>query len=108
MTGKKAVIILDPMAEEISELTFEELCSASQASPEFILELIAYGTIEPQGNSPMVWRFHAEHLRVIRMAIHLHHDLEINQAGIALAMDLIAEIDALRARLEMLEKYVSR
>jgi chaperone modulatory protein CbpM len=36
--------------------------------------------------------------------LRLQHDLEINLAGAALAMDLMDQIDQLKAQVELLEK----
>jgi chaperone modulatory protein CbpM len=94
-------------AEEIVELTFEELCSACQVPADFVIELISYGTIEPRGNSPQAWRFEARQIHVIRTAIRLHEDLDVNHAGIALAMDLFKQVEELREQLDLLEKYFS-
>jgi chaperone modulatory protein CbpM len=50
------------------------------------------------GESPQDWRFRGECLRRARLAWRLSHDLEINPPGVALALDLLDEISALRAR----------
>jgi chaperone modulatory protein CbpM len=48
------------------------------------------------------WRFRGSALRRTRLALSFARDLEVNPPGIALALDLIDEIDALRARLHRL------
>ncbi|MDT3678258.1 MAG: chaperone modulator CbpM [Burkholderiaceae bacterium] len=45
------------------------------------------------------WRFSGSALRRARLATSLSRDLEVNPPGVALALDLIDEIDALRAML---------
>ncbi len=100
---KKSIVISDIKIEDSPELTFEELCAAVHVSPDLMQELIEYGILEPQGSSPN-WRFQAIHLRRARTAIRLQDDLEINLAGIALALDLMDEIEEMRAKIEMLEK----
>ena len=100
--------ILHVTVEEIAELSFDEVCAACQVSPDFVMELIAYGTIEPEGFSTETWRFDATHIHTIRTAMHLHHDLEVNHAGIALAIDLINQIEELRTGLDLLKRYFSQ
>ncbi len=90
---------------ELPEFTLEELSLACHTSPEFIRELIEYGTIEPEGFSPTTWRFEAMDIQITRKALRLHRDLEINSAGIALAMDLMQQMEQLRHRLTILEKH---
>ncbi len=99
--------VMQIMAEEINELTFDELCSVCQVPPDFVVELISYGTIEPHGTTKQTWRFEAQQIHVIRTAIRLHQDLDVNHAGIALAMDLFKQVDELREQVELLQKYFS-
>ena len=42
------------------------------------------------------WRFSGAALRRARLALRLERDLELNLAGVALALDLIEEIERLR------------
>ena len=47
-----------------------------------------------------VWHFRGDTLPRARRALRLQRDLEINLAGVALAMDLMDEIDRLRRELQ--------
>ena len=89
-------------ADEPAELTLAELSRASAVQTEFIVELVEEGVLTPAGPEPQVWRFTTTHLRRTRVVAHLHRDLGINLAGAALALELLEEIEALRARLEAL------
>jgi chaperone modulatory protein CbpM len=80
---KFAICIL----EEQTQLTLDDLCHACAVRAEQIIELVDLGVLEPLGREP--WQF-------------LHHDLDIDLAGAALALELMDEIDALRARLRVL------
>jgi chaperone modulatory protein CbpM len=86
------------IVEEDVEFTLVELCRASGASEEQLTLWIAEGAVEPQGTTPREWRFSGAALRRVRTARRLAQDLEINAPGIALALDLLDEINALRAR----------
>ncbi len=105
MAGKKRVVISNIQIEESPELTFEELCTACRVSAELIHAMIEEGALEPTGFTPEEWRFNAMQLRRTRVAAHLQQDLEINPPGIALALDLMEEMEELRTRIELLEKY---
>ncbi len=94
-----------PLSQTIMELDFNQVCSALHTTPDFIIELISYGTIEPRGNSAATWRFDTHQLKTIRTAIHLHHDLEVNHAGIALAVDLLEQLNDMQTELDILHKY---
>jgi chaperone modulatory protein CbpM len=87
------------IVEEQVELTLLELCRVSGASEIQIFEWIEQGAIEAkvvsENDGP---RFDGVSLRRARKACRLAKDLEINAAGIALALDLLDEIEALRAQ----------
>lgn len=90
--------------EEQHELSLADLCRACQLPAERVLKLVEEGVIEPrQGREPSRWRFHAVCVRRVRCAQRLEHDLGVNVAGAALAIELLEELNRLRARLRRLE-----
>jgi len=101
MTKNTLVVV---SIEEYPELTLEEICRACHVPADFIQDIVDFGIIEPRGTSVETWRFDAEHLRRVRTVVHLHHDLEVNLAGAALVLDLLDELQRMRARLEVFEK----
>lgn len=88
--------------EELTELTLADLCRACAVRTEFVVELVEEGVLAPAGREPEFWRFTHTHLRRARRASRLQRDLGLNLAGAALALELLEEIDALRARLQVL------
>ncbi len=102
MASKKDLTVVTLEADP--ELSLDELCETCQITTNFICELVEYGTLEPKGVSIEVWRFDTRHLQRIQRVLRLQHDLEINLAGAALAMDLMDQIEQLKAQVELLEK----
>lgn len=100
----KDILVLSMEAQ--SELSLEELCEVCHVTQAFIHELVEYGAIEPQGVSVELWRFTPSHMRRIQTVKRLQHDLDVNLPGAALAIDLMDQIDKMRAQLELLEKHV--
>jgi chaperone modulatory protein CbpM len=92
-------IVLD----ERYELTVTEICRACYVSQEWVTELVAEGVLEPVAGKPGEWRFPGTSLARARTAMHLQRDLGLNIAGVALALDMLDEIEALRARLRRFE-----
>ena len=86
--------------EDPLELTLEEVCRACAVQSEFIVELVEEGVLAPAEPEPERWRFTYTHMRHARVALHLQRDLGVNLAGAALALELLEEVEALRARLE--------
>ena len=84
--------------EDLSELTMEDLCRACAAQADIIIELVDVGVVVPLGQTPEAWRFTGLHLHHAKIALRLHRDLGVNFAGAALALQLMEEIDELRAQ----------
>lgn len=86
-------------------LTLGELCRACHLSAEHVLAMVEEGVIEPQapGLEPVHWRFQAVCIKRVYRASRLERDLGINAAGAALVIDLLEEIDQLKARVRRLE-----
>jgi chaperone modulatory protein CbpM len=95
LTNPISVQLLD----ESAALSLAELCRACSAPTEFIVEMVEEGVVSPQGSAPESWRFSGIHLERARIALRLQRDLGVNLAGAALALQLLEELQALRARL---------
>lgn len=87
---------------EEESLTIEQLCQASGAHTQWIISLVEESIIEPslfKQNETAEWRFSGTSLARVRTALRLERDLGVNLAGIALALDLMEELDNLRSQL---------
>lgn len=87
------------VVEEEVQLTLVELSRVCHVAEEQIRGWVGEGVLEPIGESPQQWRFAGASLRRTRLATRLARDLELNTPGVALALDLLDEIEALRAQL---------
>ena len=88
--------------EEASGFTLIELCQACGVDAEEVRVWVLEGVLEPVGQGPHDWCFAGSALRRARLATRLARDLEVNAAGVALALDLLDEIAELRSRLSQL------
>jgi chaperone modulatory protein CbpM len=91
------------LLDEQAELSLHELCHACSTSTEWVIELVDEGVLEPIGQDHSHWRFSGTSLLRARAAMRMHQDLQINLAGVALALDLMEEIEAMRERLRRFE-----
>jgi chaperone modulatory protein CbpM len=103
MTKNLIVVIADYSHQ--SPMTLEEICNICQIKAEFIHELIEFGVITPAGDTENEWLFNMNHLQRIKTAVRLRRDLEVNLAGVAVILDLLDEMEQLRARNEFFEKH---
>jgi chaperone modulatory protein CbpM len=88
------------VVEDEVQMSLTELCQASSAERELVLQLVEHGVIEPQGDVPQAWVFTGSSLRRTRTALRLLHDLELNLPGAALAVDLLDQIAQLQRELQ--------
>jgi len=102
-TDFQRVHITGLILEDQTELSLDDLCRACAAQVERIVELVDEGLLSPAGMAPDSWRFTGVHLHRARVALRLESDLGVNLAGAALALELLEELDTLRARLQRLE-----
>ena len=85
--------------EEQTSLTLAEISRACAVHAECIVELVEEGVLAPAGEEPHHWRFTGSQMRRATVALRLQRDLGVNIAGAALAIELLDELDHLRARL---------
>ena len=111
--GEKPAELSGTILDEQSALTLVEISSACAVQTEYIIELVEEGLITPvspetgqeinpqapwEALEPHSWRFTGVHMRLVRIACHLQSDLGVNLAGVALALQLLDEVESLRTR----------
>ncbi len=87
------------LLDEHAALTLDELCRACAAQAAFIMEMVEEGMLQPVGKAPTSWRFSGIHVEHARVALRLQRDLGVNLAGAALVLQLLEEVETLRAAL---------
>ena len=91
--------------EDITELTLDDLCRACAAHADIIIELVSEGVIDSvhlvPNQAPEHWRFTGLHLHRAKVALRLHRDLGVNFAGAALALELMDELQVLKAKMRV-------
>lgn len=84
--------------------SFSEVCGRCRLTGEDLQAMVEEGLLHPQGQGPAQWRFSTDELLRAKTALRLQHDLGLNLPGVALALDLLDELQSLRARVRLLEK----
>ncbi|HEU4853950.1 MAG TPA: chaperone modulator CbpM [Nitrosospira sp.] len=101
-----SVMIID----EQHALTLAEFSHACAVQTGYIIELVDEGLLTPETeeeHEPHLWRFASDQMRRARAALRLQNDLGINLAGVALALQLLDEIETLQQRLNALDALMS-
>ena len=100
MIRKERLPVLEGLVlEEDYSLTLRQICRICTVHTEHILELVEEGILEPTGTTVEHYRFRVDSLRRVQVSCRLQQDLGINLAGVALAFDLLEEIEQLRNKL---------
>jgi chaperone modulatory protein CbpM len=82
------------------ELTLQDLSRMCAVDESHIVEFVEEGVLTAIRVAPQ-WHFNGGAVRRARLAVRLQRDLELNLAGVALALDLIEELQQLRRELRM-------
>lgn len=102
----KLVIQEGTLLDNSKIYTLTEITQICVVDEKIMVEMVNYGILEPIGHEPKEWRFQGDAVLRIKKAMRLKEDLAINWPGIALALDLLAEIDELRGLLEIREEKI--
>lgn len=87
-------------------LNLEQFCLAVQSERKTIIKMVEFQLVQPVGESPEEWRFDSISLKRGRIAVSFYRDLEINMAGIALALDLLKKIESLEQDISLLQRML--
>lgn len=96
------------MSERVTHISFEQFCTLTELSGERVVEIVNLGIVEPPGQQPEEWRFDSDMLCLVRRAERLHRQLEINWPGVALAMDLLDQLERCREENRLLRSQLQR
>jgi chaperone modulatory protein CbpM len=100
MTSSENQALSGAIFEETSILTIQDLSRMCAVDERHIMELVHEGVLSVVEFDATEWRFTGAALRRTRLALRLERDLEINLAGVALALDLMEELEHLRRELK--------
>lgn len=92
----------------IVQMSIHEFCQCAELPQESLLEIVEHGIVEPSGPSPEQWLFDAAALAIARRALRLQRELQVEWAGVALALQLLDELEQLRAENTRLRRRLSR
>jgi chaperone modulatory protein CbpM len=87
--------------EEYAVLSVDDLSRLCAVDRAAIVELVEEGVLSVIEVAASEWRFPGAALRRARTAVRLQRDLEINLPGVALALELMEELERLRRELKI-------
>jgi chaperone modulatory protein CbpM len=102
MTDKDPAAPSAEIVDETSVYSLEDLCRACDVQVDWIVELTEHGVVEPAGGTRAQWRFSSISVVRVAKAKRLQRDLGLNAAGVALAFDLLSQIQNLNDQISAL------
>jgi len=96
------------MTTVVVELDMKQFCQASDMPAAYVIEIVEHGILDPQGHKPEEWLFDDHALITARRAARLQRELALEWQGVALALDLLDELDQVRAENRMLRQRLGR
>jgi chaperone modulatory protein CbpM len=99
MSAAKNHVLQGTLFDESAVLSLEDLSKMCAVDEQRIVQYVEEGVLNVVGVRTE-WHFSGAALRRARMAVRLERDLELNLAGVALALDLLEELERLRQQLK--------
>ncbi len=102
------VIYFAELQDDGSLFSLGEICERCGVPADIVVEMVEYGIVtpvtDPADNDR--WQFDTEALLRMSRAQRLRRDLELNPAGLALALELLDEVDALQRQVRTLQQQL--
>ena len=89
-------VLQGTLVDESTLISIDDLCRICAIERRHVVEFVEEGVLEVAKVDASEWRFGGGALRRARTAVRLQRDLELNLVGVALALDLMDEIERLR------------
>ncbi|RZI88614.1 MAG: chaperone modulatory protein CbpM, partial [Pseudomonas sp.] len=80
----------------IVQLDMRTLCQEVDITADWVIEIVEHGIVQPSGRTPEDWLFDDRAPVTLKRAVKLHQELELEWEGVALALELLEEVQHLR------------
>lgn len=92
----------------IVQLDMRTLCQEVDITADWVIEIVEHGIVQPSGRTPEDWLFDDRAPVTLKRAVKLHQELELEWEGVALALELLEEVQHLRSENTMLRQRLGR
>jgi chaperone modulatory protein CbpM len=97
MTEKPPSSVTSEIIDQANMCSLDDLCLSCNVDPDWVAALVEYGVIEPVGQARSAWQFTTLSILRVAKARRLERDFGLNLPGVALALDLLDQLDEMRA-----------
>jgi chaperone modulatory protein CbpM len=102
----KQQTVLSILLEDTTPISFTQVCHKYHISHELLIEMLEHGLFTPQQTPLNANQLKPRDIQRMESAFRLHRDLGINLPGVAVALELLDQMDDLRQELDILRKHV--
>ncbi|MBE0485493.1 chaperone modulator CbpM [Marinobacter sp.] len=108
MTDQDRILTVEVTDANGSTFTLREVCERGDCHAEFVIKLVNYGIIAPveEGPEARQWQFDVDALTRLQKALRLQRDLKLNLPGLAVSLDLLDEVQAMRRDIARLNQQL--
>ncbi|TDF85213.1 chaperone modulator CbpM [Pseudomonas sp. H9] len=92
----------------VVQLDMQTLCREADLPAAYVIEIVEHGIVEPSGRTPEEWLFDDRAAVLAKRAAKLQRELELEWEGVALALELLEEVQQLRSENLMLKQRLNR
>ena len=101
------------MSDTLFSISFDELCQLDGVESHLVIEIVEYGIVIPlnkniESTGYEHWLFDTTGVYLIKKALRLHHDLEIDWIVIAILLKLMQQKEALHKENEAYKRQLNR
>jgi|DEB0MinimDraft_3_1074331.scaffolds.fasta_scaffold358526_1 chaperone modulatory protein CbpM len=96
------------MSDKPVKLNLSDICLAVELPEQVLLELVSHDIIQPQGERPSEWRFDVTMVTVVKRAVRLHRDLDLDWTAVAVIEELLEQREQLLAENAALRRRLHR
>jgi len=102
------VIYIADLQGDAALFSLGEICERCGVQADIVIEMVEYGIVRPVTNPADNdrWQFDTDALLRMSRAQRLRRDLELDPAGLALALELLDEIDTLQRQVRTLQQQL--
>ena len=98
-------VVTGVILDEKTELTVSDLCRSCSVRREKIMALVEEGILTPIiGKQGDAYTFSGASVKRAHRALKLQRELELDLSGVAIALELLEEIERLRTALRLYEE----
>ncbi|MDH3694940.1 MAG: chaperone modulator CbpM [Gammaproteobacteria bacterium] len=101
------IIEIDAINDQC-EYTLREFCELCGVQTEYVVEMVETGVLTPVGQGEKHWRFSGYTVSRLYRAQRLQRDLEINLPGVALSLELLDDLEEVRAEVRVLRQRLAQ